>query len=120
MELVEESNLPVLEPFDHVALPQRPRPVQQRNVEVSDHFHQLVPGPGSRECDRSDVIVEVDVVDRHPVGESAEPEGGSAVERSDRRSCAERVDDASGEVRTGFSLRRVEQHQHAGVGRARL
>ena len=119
MEFVENGDLPALEPLDHIALPQRPRSIQQRHVEMAHHLHQLLSGARSGQGDRSDVIVEIDVVDRHPVGKPAGPEGGTAVERSDGRRRAERVDDAAGEVRPGFPLGRIEQHQHAGVRRPR-
>ena len=83
MELVEKGDLPILEPLDHVALPQRLRSIQQRHVEMSDHLHQLVPGSRCRQGDRPDVIVDIDVVDGHPMGKPTEPEVGTAVERCD-------------------------------------
>ena len=72
MQLVEDSNSPVSEPFDHIAFPERLAAVEQPDVQVADELHQLLWRTWTRKRDVAYMVSEVDGIDRHPLGQAAE------------------------------------------------
>jgi hypothetical protein len=72
VQLAENRNSAALKAFDHVALPQRPAAVEQRDIQVADELHQLLWRTRSRERDVAHVVIEVDGINRHPSGQAAE------------------------------------------------
>ncbi len=73
VHLVEQRHAPVLEPLDHVQLPQRPGAVQRPGVQARDGLAQLGLGARGRDGRLAHVEIEVEVRVLDPVG-LVEPE----------------------------------------------
>ena len=68
MGLEVKSGLPVLQPLDDIHLPQGAAAIEQRGVQTGDELLELRHRPGTPQGQRSNMVVEIDVIVLDPHG----------------------------------------------------